>query len=375
MVTESRVQVIDADAHVVETERTWDYLEPSEQKFRPALFSTPDDPTKQYWVVDNKIRGLRFPSLTQEQMEAFSKAAGRNMNVPAAARQMDDVAVRLKHMDQLGIDRQVVHNTLWIEQVANRQDVEAALCRSWNRWLGEIWKQGNGRIFWTAVLPYMDIPEALAQMRFAREHGAVGICVRPYEGNHLITDPYYYPIYEQASRLDMAVAIHIANGNPASCDLNRSPWDGGGSFATFRAPTVVACHTLLMSDLHELFPKLRWGFIEASAQWVPWILREAKRRMEAGSQFRMKGDDTPMNELLKARNIYITCQTNDDIPYIVKEAGVDSLVIGTDYGHFDPSSEIDAITLFREKFSGVISEVAMADILENNAKRLYGLKY
>ena len=29
MATQTQVQVIDADAHVVETERTWDYLEPS----------------------------------------------------------------------------------------------------------------------------------------------------------------------------------------------------------------------------------------------------------------------------------------------------------------------------------------------------------
>ena len=32
MATQTQVQVIDADAHVVETELTWDYLEPSEQK-------------------------------------------------------------------------------------------------------------------------------------------------------------------------------------------------------------------------------------------------------------------------------------------------------------------------------------------------------
>jgi len=31
MATQTRLPVIDADAHVIETERTWDYLEPSEQ--------------------------------------------------------------------------------------------------------------------------------------------------------------------------------------------------------------------------------------------------------------------------------------------------------------------------------------------------------
>ena len=38
--------IIDADAHVVETERTWDYLPAAEQKFRPKLYSAPADPTR-----------------------------------------------------------------------------------------------------------------------------------------------------------------------------------------------------------------------------------------------------------------------------------------------------------------------------------------
>ena len=37
MATEQRLQVIDADAHVVETERTWDYLDPGEERYRPTL--------------------------------------------------------------------------------------------------------------------------------------------------------------------------------------------------------------------------------------------------------------------------------------------------------------------------------------------------
>ena len=40
MTTQVKVQVIDADAHVVETDRTWDYLEPSEQKYRPLLYTS-----------------------------------------------------------------------------------------------------------------------------------------------------------------------------------------------------------------------------------------------------------------------------------------------------------------------------------------------
>jgi len=36
--------VIDADAHVVETEHTWDYLDKSDKKFRPQLFQSFENP-------------------------------------------------------------------------------------------------------------------------------------------------------------------------------------------------------------------------------------------------------------------------------------------------------------------------------------------
>ena len=51
MATQTKLQIIDADTHVLETERTWDYLEPAEEKYRPQLFSSPANPTRQYWVI------------------------------------------------------------------------------------------------------------------------------------------------------------------------------------------------------------------------------------------------------------------------------------------------------------------------------------
>ena len=47
--------VVDADAHVTETEQTWDYLEGSDKKFRPILFGATET-NKEYWVLDGKIR-------------------------------------------------------------------------------------------------------------------------------------------------------------------------------------------------------------------------------------------------------------------------------------------------------------------------------
>ncbi len=361
MTKPSDFPVIDADAHVLETERTWDYLEPSEEKYRPQIYTTPGNP-RQSWVIDGKIAGFRFPTLSERELKAMSEKTGRNVETPQASRELDDVELRLRHMDELGIDIQVLHNTMWIEQVSDRPDVEASLCRSWNRWLADTWRQSHGRLRWSCVVPSMLLDEAVAQVKTARQNGAVAVCLRPLEEARHLADPYFYPLYETAANLDMAIAVHIANGNRDYCDLYRS--SPGSPVPMFRFPTVAACFTHLMSEVPRLFPKLRWGFIEASAAWIPWIYREvAIRYRSTGRKF--------SQDLFGEHNVFVTCQTNDDIPHILKFSGEHSLVIGTDYGHTDSASEVDAITEFN-KLEGLTPAVKER-ILCHNPKTLYAL--
>ena len=67
----------------------------------------------------------------------------------------------------------------------------------------------------------------------------------------------------------------------------------------------------------------------------------------------------------------MTCQTDDDLPYILKYSGENSLVIGTDYGHTDTSSELDAIAVF-QGLPGISQEIK-DKILHYNPKALYSL--
>ena len=101
------MQTIDADAHVVETERTWDYMDQSDSQFRPALVG-PADSGRQYWFIDGKIRGLARQVLNPKKPSEISQTFGRNVETPQAARDMEDVGARLSHMNELGIDVQVL---------------------------------------------------------------------------------------------------------------------------------------------------------------------------------------------------------------------------------------------------------------------------
>ena len=366
MVARTNLQVIDADAHVIETDRTWDYLEPSEQRFRPVLTPASYDPTRLLWAIEGQTGGLRQPDLSQEQIRGMAQQAGRKMETPQASRELDDVNLRLKHMDELGIDIQVLHNTMWIEEVTQRPDVEAALCRAWNRWLADVWRMSRGRLRWSCVIPTLMLDEALIQMRAAKENGAVAIWMRPLEGDRSMADPYFYPIYEEASRLDMAIVVHAANANSAICALFRS-FPGsrlGNAFAIFRNPIAFACLGLMTGEILQVFPKLRWGFIEASSQWIPWVWHEAAGCMH------LEGKELP-EDPFHEYNIFVSCETHDDLPWILKYASDQRLVIGTDYGHQDMASVVDAITLFQQRTD--IGQETKDRILHYNPKAFYNL--
>jgi hypothetical protein len=120
----------------------------------------------------------------------------------------------------------------------------------------------------------------------------------------------------------------------------------------------------MVSELPQKFPLLRWGFIEASAQWGPWVAHEARRRYEAS------GKVFPDNPFAEFR-VYVTCQNDDDLDYIVGYVGEDNLLIGTDYGHFDPSSEIDAISILKSRTD--LSTNLINKIVDFNPRNFYAI--
>jgi predicted TIM-barrel fold metal-dependent hydrolase len=358
--------IIDADAHVVESARTWEFMDPAERQFRPvALEGREEAGVKlQFWLIDGKVRGFRFPAFSRAELEKRAQQVGRRFADDQDARELGNVALRLEYMDRTGVDVQVLHNTMFIESATDRAAVEVALCKSWNRWLADIWKQGNGRLRWSCMPPTLSVSDALDQIRWSKQNGACAVLMRPVEGHRLLVDPYFYPIYDEAMKLDLAIAIHIANGNAWLNDLYRHPVPIASTFHRFRIPTVAAFSDVLLSEIHQVFPRLRFGFIEASAQWLPWVLHEARNR------FKVLGREWN-DHVARDYGMFVTCENSDDLPYIVQVAGEDCLVIGTDYGHTDISSDIDAIDVFRKR-ADLGSDVKQK-ILSDNARALYSL--
>ena len=354
--------IIDSDTHVIESERTWEFMEEHEQGFKPLVVvpksGGPAERTtgfsgarnfviNEFWIIEGRAKQKR--------------SSFKSVEVTDEQAEMQDIESRLAHMDELGVDVHVLYPTIFLSPLTRRPEVEVALYRSYNRWLAEVWKEAPERLRWVVCPPLMSSMDVVRkEIEFGKENGACGIFMRGLECDRMVSDPYFHPLYEMASDLDMPICLHSGTGNAQIHDF----FDMDPGFSKFKLAMVGAFHALIWNEVPQKFPDLRWGFIECSSQWLPYAINDLEIR------FRMRHRKFP-DDVLADTNIYVAVQVTDDLDYVVKNVNPDYLVCGTDYGHYDTSTEIEALRKLRD--DGKLGDKIVDRMLDDNAKRLYAL--
>ena len=282
---------------------------------------------KRFWLVDG-----RMYIIGGQKADCY----------PEGTREVSDPDARIAHMDRLGIDTQVLIASFFLGAIIGRADAELAIVKSYNRWMADVCSGRQNRLRWLVVPSLKNIDATCAMMEEARKNGAVGLLMLGYEGNTTADDPSFEPLYAKAADLDMAIVLHIGNGSP-SFDEVRSTSAKMGNIVAFIMPLVIGFNALMMSDIPNKYPKLRFGFLEGGSMWLPFVLNKADRFAET---YDLKRNTE--NALADSR-FYVTCEAHEDLPEILKWAGEDNLVVGTDYGHADESMELEAHRLILER--------------------------
>lgn len=360
--------IIDADTHIDETDDTWEYMNDGESALKPTTTypTNPDPklPPARYWVIDGK-RQIRFIR------------SDKDSGTTVETRELLDVKARLKHMDELGTDVQVIYPTLFLMEATEKPEINTAMRKSYNRWLGNRCSQSGGRLRWVCMPPLQNMAETLCELRWAKDHGACGILKKgDREAGKYPADPYFEPLYAEAEKLDLPICIHTGSGMP---DFSPAREFSHGQFMRTKGAAINGILGLILHKVPRRFPKLRIGCIEAGSMWAPFVAYDLRRQ-----QFRQQGREStsvlgvPTIELasnvFKDNRVYITCQVDEDLPYILKCVGEDNLMVGSDYTHRDPSMELE----FRKELQTRadkrdIPQSAVQKILYENPKTFYGL--
>jgi predicted TIM-barrel fold metal-dependent hydrolase len=357
---------VDADGHLEEVHINWKERVP--EKYRAAA-------PERRPASDSHLR------LTLEG-KAWPKPSGPGVGVGGPYRKshprregMKDPKARLADMDSEGIEVAVLFGGGLGGTIPALEDSGLAteLARARNSWVAEYCWENPARLKGTAVLPQQDVSAAVAELRrTVTELGFVGVSLLPnLHGRHM-GDPYFFPLYEEAERLNIPICVHMflgRYGSEATGTMRVDKFFYSHLFGhTFEQ--MIALAVVLGEGLLDRFPKLRFVFLESGCGWLPyWFYRLDEHYEVLGNQ--VPDLKTMPSKLLEHGQLYFSCEADEtELPRVVETLGDDWIVFASDYSHFDARFPGAAQPLIENK---QLSDSSKRKILNDNARRLYPL--
>jgi predicted TIM-barrel fold metal-dependent hydrolase len=258
--------------------------------------------------------------------------------------------------------------------------LEAALFRAYNTYVAEQCARSHGRLKWMALVPFRDAELAVAEVRRTSQLGAAGVFTMGVVYEQHLNDPAFFPIYEAMEQEDLPLGVHLGWGAPKLTELFT---DGNAFFCSASTPVIWGFVYVMAYGLLSRFPKLRVGFIETGAEWVPYTINQLRRRYKPPTVL-AGGNPRPFGRGAVDRGLYrdpvdwfregrafVACEPEEDIPHLIQHLGEDGLMLSSDYPHGDPSSDETFVSKILERED--VPERAKAKLLSANAERFYRL--
>lgn len=295
---------------------------------------------------------------------------GIEMRDPRLRERLFDLgALRLREMDEAGIDFQVLsHGAPSLQRL--EAEVAVPLAKQANDRLNEIVKGNPGRFAAFAQLPTADPKAAADELeRAVTQLGFKGAMLHGLTRQGEFLDlPKFWPIYERAAALDVPIYLHPAVPHKAVIDayyrdyLEKFPGLMTAAWG-FTVETATQGVRLVLSGVFDAHPGLKiiLGHLGESLPFSAWRIDMALARPgNTSSAFR----DTFRN------HFWITTSGNFSTPALlccVMEMGADRILFSVDYP-FVPNAP--GVHWMRDVPLGPEDR---AKILSGNARRLLRL--
>lgn len=368
--------IVDADTHIAESEAMWQLIDERMRARRPVMLSAPGDTLYRdfnvMWLIDGRV----FPKAAGKGgfriiTPAASQRESNRTDIQRACRELTDVNARMADMDKAKVQTQVIYPTLFLIDVTDDVDLQSALCGAYNRYVGAACARSNGRLRWVAVLPLSSVDASIEQMHAAKQQGAVGIFFSGIVGSRTLNDPHFQPIYAEAEKLGLPICVHT--GQSSRHLLEFFDLELNGTFAASQLPPVIGFRDLIAGAVPEKFPNLKFGFLEASASWVPYLYHHLKRSARPRPSFpNARWKHASCKALFRDYRIYVACEADEDINYLAEFIGEDHLLIGSDYGHNDPAEEKALVETMTTRAD--LPRSLVEKIFTENPARFYGIQ-
>jgi len=304
--------VIDCHAHVrIEVDMGSDWTHGPE-------YGTDGDGKPWYRIGNYQLRGVRHTS------SPFT-----------------DIGLRLKAMDQAGIDFQVLSPSplTYFHFISAVEAVE--YCHRWNDALAELVRGHSSRITGLASLPMQDPVAAVRELERSVLHlGLAGAAIGTDFGRSL-DNAELEPLWAKACELDVPIFIHGGpagiDGPPGDPNLRSFDLDVVCGFA---AQGTIAVATLIYGGVLRRHPALRICISDGGGA-TPFL---AGRMRQAGVK-RPWAEDWLKEEGAFDRELgrlWFDTNVGDSrsLAFLVEVMGTDHLVMGTNFAGWDQQTSV-----------------------------------
>lgn len=275
-------------------------------------------------------------------------------------------AVRLKDMDEAGIDIQVLsHGAPSAQQLS--ADVAAKVTAGVNDRLAEICAANPQRFAGFAALPTADPKAAADELeRAVSKLGLKGAMIHGTSNGEFIDGKKYWPIFERAEKLDVPIYLHPSQPNATVTDIYYK--DYAEDFPLIVRPgwgytveTATQAIRLVLSGLFEKYPNVKFilGHLGETLPYLVWRIDYSLKRP----------GQKPMNfRDIFCRNFYVTTSGFFSDPALLccmMEMGIDHILFAVDWPFVaDNKGAVDWM------IGAPLCDEDKAKIMSGNAKRL-----
>jgi predicted TIM-barrel fold metal-dependent hydrolase len=321
------------DSHFLEPSDLWHQILPKAQADRmPWIEMIADDEERVH--VDGKSFTRPLPKIMTAKGATGETIAEMSHRPPGAR----DVRLRLADLDQEGIWGEVMYQSigLWSALIEDPELIRAAAYAE-NEWLAsEIQAVAPDRLVPAALMPMLDVDDAVAELRHAAEIGLHLVSLPT--GNPPGTKDYNHndwePLWVAAEETGMVVGFHIGTDGGDQAAMFRGPGGAILNYVQTGYGGQYAAMKLVASGALERHPKLKLLVSEGGATWVPWVgdrMNEAYR--QHGMFVRPQLGALPKEYLY--RQVYASFQHDESAPAALWAMGYQNVMFGSDYPHLE----------------------------------------
>jgi len=380
--------MISSDSHIVEPPELWEkWLTPEFRARAPKLVK--DEEGGDAWLYNDGGAPAPLGLVTVTRGRAREELRWSGARYSTINQGNFDGSARVKEMLEDGVVAEVIYSpqrTMRHFMLGTEDDFHLAGIRAYNDWLAkDFCAKAPERLIGIAQMPSVGVDAAVAEMKRAKGLGFRGVLLSAWPSGNMNLSDADDAFFAEAEKLGLPISIHCglsARGKvapkpktPVEEKMARGEATGGKQVSMLSGagldtmPLIMG--EVILTGVHDRFPKLRFVSVEAGVGWVPYYQEQMDDRYGRNKYWaKIKLDKEPSE--------YV--RSNWSFTFIIDHygvnnrhaVGVETMMWSTDYPHHGcdwPHSRKVVGDMFKD-----VPTAERRAILYENAAKLYDIR-